>query len=321
MKNKIIASILIMILALGTLSGCGNSSQENMKEANACYETGLTYLYGLEGQEINLEAAYTNFEQALEKGKIEANFYLGVLCDWYSYPEKNYEKAKAYYEAAGDNPYAQLSLGLLYLDGLGVKADTAKAQELFNTVIANGCVEGYFGSASIAYTEKDYATALEYYNKAIEGQEQLYISIAMNQIGLMYHVGHGVEQDYDKALEWYKKAADLGNTNAMCNIGFMYGEGLGVEQDYDKVMEWYEKAADLGYPSAMYSIGFMYQYELGVEQDYDKAMMWYEKAADLGDAKAMYNIGYMYENGLGVKQDSAKSKEWFDKANKTEMAK
>ena len=36
------------------------------EEANTYYETGRACLYGLNGQQIDLEAAYTNFEKALE---------------------------------------------------------------------------------------------------------------------------------------------------------------------------------------------------------------------------------------------------------------
>ena len=72
-------------------------------EAEEAYEAGRACLYGLDGQKKDLEAAYNYFEKALELGKTEANFYLGVLYDWESYPEQDYEKAKEWidkYEAA-----------------------------------------------------------------------------------------------------------------------------------------------------------------------------------------------------------------------------
>lgn len=222
MKKKFITSIFISVLVSSSLCACGSSSQKSTKaneqeieavaevetekelateeaetdktaeEANTCYEAGRACLYGLDGQEIDREAAYNNFQQALEIGKTEANFYLGVLYDEYNYPEHDYAKVKAYYEAAGDNPFAQLSLVFLYYTGRGMEKDAAKAQELFDSVIADGCVEGYYGTAAIAEDEKDYATALEYYNKAAEGQEELYTSDAMECIGYMYYEGKGV---------------------------------------------------------------------------------------------------------------------------------
>ncbi len=48
--------------------------------------------------EKDLEAAYNYFEKALELGNKEANFYLGILYDWESYPEQDYEKAKEWAE-------------------------------------------------------------------------------------------------------------------------------------------------------------------------------------------------------------------------------
>ena len=281
MKKKLITTILIGTLALGTLSGCGGPSKENVKttaqaeenttvtadaeaedtakaeeeaaeeetareeEANTYYEAGRACLYGLDGQEVELEAAYTNFEKALELGKTDANFYLGLLYyDEYGYPETDYTKAKTYFEAAGNNPYAQLMLSSIYYWGEDVEEDKNKGLELTDDAISQGYVEGYVNSGYIAaYDEEDYEKAFEYYNKALESKEQFFVSVAANNIGYAYKYGQGVEQDYDKALEWYEKAADLGNTDAMGNIGYMYENGIGVEQDSAKAQEWYDKAA------------------------------------------------------------------------------
>lgn len=235
MKKILLAVILTGIIGGGVLSACGNASTESVntseqaaetaeetktetepvleetedddETADTCYENGRAYLYGLDGQEINYEAAYNNFNQALEKGKTEANFYLGILYDWCNYPETDYERAKSYYEAAGDNPYAQLALGFLYCNGTGVEQDTVKAKELFDAVIESGCADGYLGIAMLARAEEDYAAALEYDSKTVEeGQEQIFISNAMYALGYMYVNGFGVEQDYAKAMEWYGKA-------------------------------------------------------------------------------------------------------------------
>ena len=65
-------------------------------------------------------------------------------------------------------------------------------------------------------------------------------------IGARYWEGQDVTQDYGKAMEWYQKAVDLGDTLAMCNIGVLYENGYGVKQDYQKALEWYQKAAELG---------------------------------------------------------------------------
>lgn len=173
------------------------------------------------------------------------------------------------------------------------------------------------GLAAVAEREGDYETALEDYLKvAEEGTEQLYIVTAMKHIGTMYQYGdvYGVEQDGAKAIEWYTKAADLGNSDAMNFMGAMYHNGDGVEQDFGVAMEWLQKAADLGHAQAMANIAFMYRCGNGVAQDGAQAIEWYTKAADLGVLSALSEIGDMYRNGEGVEQDDDKALEWYVKS-------
>ena len=138
--------------------------------------------------------------------------------------------------------------------------------------------------------------------------------VAQNSLGYMYKNGHGVEQSYETAVEWYRKAADQGNAAAQYNLGFMYQYGHGVEQSNEKAVEWYRKAADQGNAAAQYNLGFMYENGHGVEQSNEKAVEWYRKAADQGNAAAQINLGYMYENGHGVEQSYEKAVEWYRKA-------
>ena len=252
--------------------------QAQFEEAAECYEAGQKSLYGLEGAEIDIEDAYTNFTKAQELGNIDANFYLGVLTDWYAYPEEDYEQARVYYEQCEDNPYAQIALGCLYCYGRGVEQDSEKGKEFFQSAADQGVAEGYYG---LAMVEEDAETAFEYYNKvAEEGTEQFYITRAINSLGWMYQYGDGVEQDVAKAIEWYTKAADLGDVNAMNNLGFIYEYSDGVEQDVAKAVEWYTKAAEAGDTSAIMTLASMYEFGNGVEQDIDKANEWYAKAVE-----------------------------------------
>ena len=91
-------------------------------------------------------------------------------------------------------------------------------------------------------------------------------------------------------MKWYRKAADAGHAVAMNNIGVLYHNGWGVSQDYTEAMRWYRKAADAGIDTAMYNIGWLYHKGLGVSQDYTEAKKWYRKAADAGDADAAQRL-------------------------------
>jgi len=159
---------------------------------------------------------------------------------------------------------------------------------------------------------KDYTKALEWYLKAAEAGN----STAMNNIGWMYQKVQGFPKDYTKALEWYLKAAEAGNSSAMNNIGRMYQEGEGVTKDSSKAPEWYRKAAEAGNSSAMYNLGWMYGKGQGVPKDYTKALEWYRKAAEGGDVSSMLEIGDMYKEGKGVPHDAQKAVRWYEKAAK-----
>ena len=65
------------------------------------------------------------------------------------------------------------------------------------------------------------------------------------------------EGDYDKALKYLTKAAELGYAEAHFLLGYMYGEGVGVEKDLEKEVYHNEKAAIGGHPDARYNLAFV----------------------------------------------------------------
>jgi TPR repeat protein len=103
--------------------------------------------------------------------------------------------------------------------------------------------------------------------------------------GRRYFDGSGGEQDYAKAMEWYRKAADDGYAPAQDVLGQMYENGLGARKDYDKAFDWYSKAAPF-FSNAQYDLGKLFENGLGVTPDYTKAREWYRKAADQGNQDA-----------------------------------
>ena len=141
--------------------------------------------------------------------------------------------------------------------------------------------------------EQNYQKAVEYYQKAAE---QDYPQ-AQNNLGLLYEHGKGVEQSYKKAIELYQKAADQGFAQAHSNLGLLYEHGNGVEQNYQKAVEHCQKAADQGWAPAQWKLGFFYEY------------------GDQGLAPAQYNLGLMYELGEGVEKNFERACDLYKKAS------
>lgn len=54
---------------------------------------------------------------------------------------------------------------------------------------------------------------------------------AMTEIGLRYHQGSGVKQDYGLAYDWYLKALEKGDGDAYNNMGVLHRDGLGVPEN------------------------------------------------------------------------------------------
>ncbi len=99
----------------------------------------------------------------------------------------------------------------------------------------------------------------------------------MNNLGVYYDE---IKKDYPKAIEWYTKSIDLGNSSAMFNLGIYYKN---IEKNYPKAIEWWIKSANLGNTDAMFNLGVYYY----IKKDYPKAIEWYTKSANLGNKNAM----------------------------------
>ena len=198
------------------------------------------------------------------------------------------------------------------------KVDFVKLGIKFNNVQFNSeytsliqnTPEELYNIAYEAVNEQNYTKALEYYKKAVD----LGNIRAIADIGDLYYYGRGVERNFQKSIEWYKKAADLGNGYANYLLGWQYQYGQGVNQDYQIAMEWYKKATELNNDNAMTKMGSFYHYGYGVENNYQMAMEWYKKAAEMENADAMSNIGDLYYNGQGIEKDYQASIEWHKKA-------
>jgi TPR repeat protein len=106
----------------------------------------------------------------------------------------------------------------------------------------------------------------------------------MNDLGVLYLQGRGVAKDEAEGARWYRKAADVGNADAMSRLGFLYEPGRGVAKDDAEAARWYRKAADGGSALAMRNLGALYDGGRGVPRDVAEAARWVFSAIEHGDA-------------------------------------
>lgn len=156
--------------------------------------------------------------------------------------------------------------------------------------------QGQAGEAARAFAAGDVATARGIWERlAAEGDGQ-----AMNNLGVLYDQGQGVEPDVGRALHWFARAAEAGNASGMSNYGRMLEQGRGMEANPAEAARWFDLAARKGQPEAQYNLGFLYEHGRGVPRDDAAAAAWYSRAASQRQREALARLGHFYRVGRGV---------------------
>jgi TPR repeat protein len=119
--------------------------------------------------------------------------------------------------------------------------------------------------------------------------------VAMVEVG----VDRRNEGDYDTALHYFTKAAELGDMKAHNELGLMYERGWGVEEDEGKAVSYFEKAAICGEPDARYNLGCIEE----KNGRFDRAVKHWIISAKLGDAGSMKQLWEQYKHGNITKEN------------------
>ncbi len=109
------------------------------------------------------------------------------------------------------------------------------------------------------------------------------------------------EGDYESALEYFTKAAELGDAGAHHELSVMYRDGEGVEKDKKKEIYHMEEAAIGGHPDARYNLG----YKEAENGRFDRARKHFKIAANLGDDGSLKMLRELYAGGHASKEDYA----------------
>ena len=173
---------------------------------------------------------------------------------------------------------------------------------------------------------KIYSTSVNYLDeiqKAETGDVKAMIRVA-------FAILHGNKseklqpEEAERAIGYYKRAAELGDRSAMQDLGACYMDGRGVERDVQEAFRWYEKGWDPDDPSACFCLGCINRYdylENGSEvstadpERIGKAVKYFERGAELLDSDCLYELGELYLSGVGVPEDKAKAFSLFTDAS------
>ena len=161
-----------------------------------------------------------------------------------------------------------------------------------------------FDDAILAFENQDYQTALTL-SLALAKKQDL---DAMTLVGRIYDEGLNQPQ---KALPWFRKAAELGDAQAQLELAELYQAGDGVPKDMDMAIKWYEKAAAQDHYEAQLALALHYLEDL---DEPEEALILLEKSAKQGNSTAQYRLGLLYLGEPPIAMDKLKAWHYFSLA-------
>ena len=173
-----------------------------------------------------------------------------------AYYEKDYRRAynQWIFPAQRGAARAQYNIGVLYLNGFGVKKNEKAAFEWFHRAAKQGFAR------------------------------------AQHNLGWMYQNGFFVALDIQQAKKWYQRAASKGFMNSESALG----EILYMNKEYGEARAMLSRAARKGISRAQFLLAEIFAYGLGTSRDRKQALRWYRSAANKDNPDAQYKLARLY---------------------------
>ena len=167
-------------------------------------------------------------------------------------------------------------------------------------------------SAFAAFQRGNYITA---FREATERVEAVADPVSMTLLAELHSAGFGVPLNEERALGWYRLAAERGDRNAIFALGMLHVDGrAGQARDPDKAKAFFEQAAALQHPAAAYNLGLLALGGQGGAPDAAAAVRWFGQAADLGNADAQYAYAVLLKDGNGIQADLPRAAIYMERA-------
>ncbi len=326
--------------------GANKGEAECFARLGFCYETGYV--------KIDIQKAIECYAKASDLGVAAAARSLGELYYFNTPIEdsdiENVKNALKYYERAfylGDIEVAK-KIGFIYLNNEELK-DVPKAIEWYEKGLSLGEYSLNFDLAYVYLNDRfvphDYEKGLAYLADGVKHNdpESLYMQARVYEEGW-----YGIEPDERKYVHYLKRAARLGQDDALLDLGYRYCkegryddaldcfaecelDAVGLywamatiyedkKKDYKSALFYYRMAMEMDFPDAIERMAEAYLGdELGLEKDEGTALKLFKRAANLGNPAAQYNLGMAYAYGYyGLAADREKALRWLRKSAKGE---
>ena len=181
--------------------------------------------------------------------------------------------------------------------------------------------EKLFDEANVAADKGNYNVALELFVKAAEaGNVEAMLTLAQSY-SIGDDVIKNCSTDTSTVTSIKKFVDDLSEAIPLLKVTKWSINAIDKYLDdlmnLKRAVEWYKKAAEAGNSKAMNNLAVMYAKGKGVDIDKNQAFHWFKKSAEAGNIVAMRNLAKCYRNGEGVTQNIAQAEYWERKSNET----
>ena len=267
---------------------------------------------------ITPSAIFDWYNESYKRGDVRGAMAMARCYQTGDGVDLDYYEAFKYFNIALDhgNKFALISLGNMYLSG---NAPGGKNEDRAHE---------YFIKASEAGEEFAYYMLWKLYNKPESRyynvkQSISYLELAANkrvqaaeqQLASFYHQGLHVPQDNNKAIYYFKRAANDDHCESYRIIASIYRENTSnFKANYEESVKYYRKAMLLGDAQSAREIARMIEVGFVYDKDESRALEYYKNAYDI-DPLSCYNceeLGRRYYLGIGTEPDQKESDKYYE---------
>jgi hypothetical protein len=123
------------------------------------------------------------------------------------------------------------------------------------------------------------------------------------------HYGQQPSESKCKLQELAIDAA-LGDADAQHNLGVEFHRGVNIPQDFSKAAVMWRLASSAGVVESSNNLGYLTYYGKGVKQDHAEGVRLWRIAAEKGFAESQVHLGDAYSDGGYLKQDYVEAYAW-----------
>ncbi|KAJ4297272.1 ERAD-associated protein [Collariella sp. IMI 366227] len=316
----------------------------------ASFNLGRIYYEGQRGLDKNLPLARKYFvdvtqkywkknrpidnpKPGLDKTAGKAAGFIGRMYMRGEGVEQNFDRAKFWFERGANklkDPQSQHGLGLLYLNGYGVKADIIQATDFFKLAAAEDYAAAQVQLGSLYLDQgnnDDVAAASHYFELAGRwGNLEAYYYLAE-----LNYFGVGRDKSCNTALSYYKSVAERAEpfVSSWAEANLAYEDG-----DTELALLEYLGAAEQGYEKAQNNVAHILDPNKSrlpsqtphplpkptLLQNPSLALLYWTRSSRQGNIDALVKMGDYYLYGIGVDADVDKAVQCYTRYHQSAQA-